>query len=99
MNRTELAQRVAEDLGMTQAEGTKAVNAVLFHIANATLNERALGARIIGFGRFTAKKRPARRGRNPRTGEPIKIPARVGITFSPAKALKDRLNQRNGDHL
>lgn len=47
---------------------------------------------IPGLGKFVAKERPARTGRNPKTGDPVEIPASVAVTFKPAKALKDYLN-------
>ena len=45
-----------------------------------------------GFGTFELKKRDARTGRNPRTGEPVEIAASTSVAFKPAKALKDALN-------
>lgn len=86
MNRTELAQRVAEDLGMTQAEGTKAVSTVLRHIVEAVRSDPA-GARIGDFGIFTVVEVPARIMRNPRSGEPVNVPAGRRVKFRPSSKL------------
>lgn len=68
---------------------------LLLNIALAEI-ERALFAgqpvTLHGFGTFEIKKREARTGRNPRTGEPVEIAASTTVTFKPAKALKDSLN-------
>ena len=47
---------------------------------------------VTGFATFTAKKKAAKTGRNPRTGEPVKIPARVAVTVKAGSKLKDALN-------
>jgi DNA-binding protein HU-beta len=52
---------------------------------------------LMGFGSFQAKERAARTGRNPRTGEPIDIPAMKAPTFTAAKALKDFVNGKEGE--
>jgi len=93
MNRTELEKNVAAELGLSQADGVKAVEAVLSNIVFAVKTEPE-GARIGGFGFFTAQKKPARTGRNPRTGETIEIPASVGVKFKPAGDLKKILNDQ-----
>ena len=68
------------------------------HVFNSALAEikRSLlaGNPVIlhGFGTFEIKKRDARTGRNPRTGEPVEIAASTSVAFKPAKALKDSLN-------
>ena len=68
------------------------------HVFNSALAEieRALLAgqpvTLHGFGTFEIKKRDARTGRNPRTGEPVEIAASTSVAFKPAKALKDSLN-------
>ena len=93
MNRTELEKNVAAELGLSQAKGAKAVDAVLNHIVMAVQHDPD-GARIGGFGFFTAQKKPARTGRNPRTGETIEIPASVAVKFKPAGELKKALNGR-----
>jgi DNA-binding protein HU-beta len=65
----------------------KAVGAALFDEVSA-----GKGIRWGGLGSFKIRQRKPRKGRNPRTGEEVQIPARKAITFSPAKALKQRLN-------
>ena len=68
------------------------------HVFNSALAEieRSLLAgkpvTLQGFGTFEIKKRDARTGRNPRTGEPVEIAASTSVAFKPAKALKDALN-------
>jgi DNA-binding protein HU-beta len=63
------------------------VGAVIFDVLSG-----GEGVRWRGVGSFKVRRRKPRKGRNPRTGEELQIPARKVITFSPAKALKERLN-------
>lgn len=87
MNKSELVKAVAADAGMTQADAGKAIDAVV-KVVSDTLKKGDTVA-IAGFGTFAPKKREAREGRNPRTGDPVKIPARTTASFKPSAALKD----------
>ncbi len=90
MNNSDLADAIAGELGLTKADARKAVDAVFSAIAAAAAagDEIALN----GFGKFKVKESAAREGRNPATGETIQIAASKKLGFSPAKAVKDRLN-------
>jgi DNA-binding protein HU-beta len=87
MNKSDLIKAVANDAGLTQADANKAIDATLSIIEKAM--KKGDQVAITGFGTFAAKKRPARLGRNPRTGEAVKIKARTSATWKPSAALKD----------
>ena len=87
MNKGELTKAVAEAADMSQAEAGRAVDAVFDSIAGAVKNRDSVA--IAGFGTFVAKTRGAREGRNPATGETIKIKEKTSAAFRPAGALKD----------
>ncbi|MBB4659496.1 HU family DNA-binding protein [Parvularcula dongshanensis] len=90
MNKNEFVDRVADMAGMTKADAGKAVDAVFDAITEAL--KKGDDVRIVGFGTFSASKRAAREGRNPRTGETIQIAASNQPKFSAGKGLKDALN-------
>lgn len=87
MNKGELTKAVAEAANMTQAEAGRAVDAVFDAIAGAVKKRHQVA--IAGFGTFVAKTRGAREGRNPATGDKIKIAEKTSAAFKPASALKD----------
>ncbi|MCP4688971.1 MAG: HU family DNA-binding protein [Desulfobacterales bacterium] len=89
MNKTDLINEVAEVVS-TKKEAKEAVELVFSAITDALKDGEP--ASIMGFGTFKPVKRKARKGRNPRTGEKIKIAARKAARFVPGKALKDALN-------
>ena len=72
VNKNELVDAVAAATGLTKADAEKAVEAVFDAIADAL--KKGLEVRLVGFGTFSVTKRAASEGRNPRTGEKIKIP-------------------------
>ena len=90
VNKTELIDAVAEGADISKAAATRAVDTMLDSISKtlATGNQVTL----VGFGTFSVKARAARTGRNPRTGEPIDIPAAKVPGFKAGKALKDAVN-------
>lgn len=90
MNKNEFVERVSEHADMTKADAAKAVDAVFDSITEAL--KKGDDVRIVGFGTFSAAKRAAREGRNPRTGETIQIKASNQPKFSAGKGLKDALN-------
>ena len=90
MNKGDLVSAVADDAGITKGQAQDAVDSVLQNI-ESTLQGGAK-VTLIGFGTFSVSHRDARQGRNPRTGQPIKIPARKVARFTPGKALKDAIN-------
>lgn len=90
VNKTELVANVAETAGLTKKDAEKAVNALFTTVQQALIEGDKI--QIIGFGTFEVKERAARTGRNPRTGEDIKIPASKNPVFKAGKALKDAVN-------
>ncbi len=87
MNKSDLVKALAGDTGLTQADANKALDAMLEIVTSAI--KKGDQVAITGFGTFAAKKRPARDGRNPRTGETVKIKARTSAVWKPSAALKD----------
>ena len=90
MNRSELESRVAERTGMGSSAAKGTVDSVFAVIAETLASGE--DARISGFGVFGARARPARTGRNPRTGDSVSIAASTVPTFKPGKVLKDAVN-------
>jgi DNA-binding protein HU-beta len=90
MNKGELIEAVAAAADLTKADATKAVEAFIDTVTR-TLKKGDQVA-IIGFGSFSVKSRAARQGRNPKSGEPINIPASRVPGFKAGKALKDAVN-------
>ena len=90
MTKAELVQFIAEKADLTKAVASDALDAVLEGIVKG-LKENGK-VTLVGFGTFSAKEREAREGRNPQTGETVKIQARVVAGFKPGNKLKDSLN-------
>ncbi|ADM10452.1 Bacterial nucleoid DNA-binding protein HU-beta [Parvularcula bermudensis HTCC2503] len=90
MNKNEFVDRVAAIADITKADAGRTVDAVFDAITEALKNGDDV--RIVGFGTFSSSRRPAREGRNPRTGETIQIKASNQPKFSAGKGLKDALN-------
>lgn len=89
MNKADLIDEVAKVVG-TKKDAQAAVECVFASIADALKKDDSIT--LVGFGTFKVDKRKARKGRNPRTGEPLDIPARNVPKFTPGKALKDAVN-------
>ena len=90
MNKTDLINVVAAEAGLSKKDSEAAVNATLAAIANAL--KEGDKVQLIGFGTFEVKDVAAREGRNPKTGEVIKIDACKKPAFSASKSLKDLVN-------
>ena len=90
MNKNDLISQVADDAGLSKADATKAVDAILDNIAGSLSNGGEV--RLVGFGTFSVTHRKATTGRNPRTGEAIQIKASNQPKFKAGKALKDAVN-------
>lgn len=90
MTKAELVDYIAEKADLTKADAARALEAVMEGVT-AGLKE-AGKVTLVGFGTFTAKEREAREGRNPQTGETVKIAARVVPGFKAGSKLKDALN-------
>lgn len=89
MNKGELIEAIAKDADLTKAQAQAALDSVVKHVKK-TLKKNGK-VTLVGFGTFSATKRAARTGRNPQTGQPIRIPARKVPKFTAGKALKDAI--------
>ena len=90
MNKAEFIEAVAGAADLSRADAGRAVDAVIATITNAL--KKGDSVTLVGFGTFDVRKRAARTGRNPRTGEEIKIAASMNTRFKAGKALKDAVN-------
>ena len=90
MNKTELVDHIAKTADISKAAATRALDATM-NAVKTTLKKNGT-VTLVGFGTFSVGKRAARSGRNPRTGETIKIKSAKVPKFRPGKALKDALN-------
>ena len=90
MNKTEFIAAIAEEAGLSKTDAAKAVKA----FTDVVVEEMKKGEKIqlVGFGTFEVAERAARTGKNPQTGEAIKIPASKAPKFKAGKALKDVVN-------
>ena len=87
MNKSDIVSRAAAQSSLSRAAAESVVNAVFAAIGDGLAQDETVA--IAGFGTFSIKKRPARAGRNPRTGERITIAASVVPAFKASKALRD----------
>jgi DNA-binding protein HU-beta len=90
MNKSDLIDAIAESAGLSKADAGRALDGVVDAITGALKAGSAVS--LVGFGTFSVRDRAARTGRNPRTGETIKIAASKNPAFKAGKALKDAVN-------
>jgi DNA-binding protein HU-beta len=90
MSKKDLVNQIAEEAGITKDQANKAIDALVQSITKSLANREEV--RLPGFGTFLISDRKARDGRNPSTGEAIKIPAAKQPKFRPSQALKDAAN-------
>ena len=90
MNKGELIGKVAENANLTKAQASEAVNCVLDAIKGSLKDDDKVA--ILGFGTFSVTHKPARTGRNPRTGESMQIKAKNVVKFKPGKELAESVN-------
>jgi DNA-binding protein HU-beta len=90
MTKADLIENMAKDAAISKAETKKALNSLVDSITK-TLKKKDGKVTIVGFGTFSKIRRKARKGRNPQTGEEIKIKARNAVKFKAGKALKDAI--------
>ncbi len=90
MNKDDLIAAVANDAGLTKSDAARVVDSVFDTIASTLA--RNDDVRVTGFGTFAVTRRAARDGRNPRTGDKIRIPASNQAKFKAGKALKEAIN-------
>jgi DNA-binding protein HU-beta len=87
MTKAQLVEKMAKDAGVSKTAANKALDSFLVSVKKG-LKKKNGKVTLVGFGTFSKVRRKARKGRNPRTGEPIKIKASNTVTFKPGKALK-----------
>jgi DNA-binding protein HU-beta len=92
MTKAELLESIASSTGVTRSQAETVLSQFFSTVTQAA--KRGDKAGWPGFGSFSASKRGARTGRNPRTGEPVKIAASTGIKFSPSSTLKQEMNAK-----
>lgn len=90
MNKADFIGAVADAAELSKADSGRAIDAVIEVIKKAL--KKGDSVSLVGFGTFEVRKRAARTGRNPRTGENIKIKASKNPSFKAGKALKDAVN-------
>jgi len=92
MNKADLIERIAKDAGVTKSQAETAISSLLAGIEG----DLKKGGRVtlVSFGTFSVGSRKARTGRNPRTGQPLKIAARKVAKFSPGAELKAAVNRK-----
>ena len=95
MNRAELVERIAETAEVTKAAAERALGACLEAIASSLEKDEPVV--LVNFGTFVVRESPAREGRNPQTGEKIKIRAAKRVGFKAGKALKEAVKNVKKD--
>ncbi|WP_434353007.1 HU family DNA-binding protein [Psychrobacter sp. HD31] len=91
MNKSELIDNIATEAGLNKIQAGDALNAFMETVGKTL--EKGDSISLVGFGTFSVKERKARTGRNPRTGQELKIPASKVPSFKAGKGLKERVNQ------
>lgn len=89
MNKTELIAKIAEDAGITKVQATSSLNSFIEGVTKTLKKGDKLT--LVGFGTFSVSKRAARKGRNPFTGESIKIKAKKVAKFKASKELSGKM--------
>jgi DNA-binding protein HU-beta len=90
VNKNDLIASVSDGASLSKADAAKAVDAVFDSITGSL--KSGTEVRLVGFGTFSVTRRQASQGRNPRTGEPIQIPASNQPKFKAGKGLKEAVN-------
>jgi len=90
MNKSELIEAIADKADVPKAQAGRVLDALAAVVGDALAEGEQIS--LVGFGTFLVRERPARSGRNPRTGETIQIAASKTPSFKAGKALKDRVN-------
>jgi len=88
MTKAELVEKAAKDANVSKVAAAAALNSFMDSVTMA-LKKKSGKVTLVGFGTFSKVRRKARNGRNPQTGDPIKIKAHNVVKFSPGKKLKD----------
>ncbi|HWW06051.1 HU family DNA-binding protein [Collimonas sp.] len=93
MNKTELIDAIASDADISKAGAQRVLDSLINNVIKAVTSGDTV--QLVGFGSFSSGKRAARVGRNPRTGEEIKIAAAKTVKFTAGKGFKDAVNKKN----
>jgi integration host factor subunit beta len=91
MIKADLITKISKDLSIPKQEAEIGVNLFFETIKEAILRGEEIEVR--GFGSFRFRNRPSRAGRNPRTGDPVKVPSKKVLYFKPSKLLKELINK------
>ena len=91
MNKAMLIDKIANDAGITKSAAATAVESMIDGVTRSLKKNQRVT--LVGFGTFGVSKRKARTGRNPQTGETIKIKAKKAVRFKPGKQLEAALNK------
>jgi DNA-binding protein HU-beta len=91
MNKAILIDKIARDAGITKTAAATAIESLIDGVSGALKKNQRVT--LAGFGTFCVSKRRARTGRNPQTGETIKIKAKKAVRFKPGKQLEGALNR------
>ena len=90
MTKAELVEKMAKDADISKVAASAALNSFMGGVTKA-LKKKDGKVTLVGFGAFSKVRRKARKGRNPQTGEPIKIKARNVVKFKPGKTLRESI--------
>jgi integration host factor subunit beta len=91
MTKKDMAKAIAEEMGLTQIQAKEIVQRVFDGITETLVQEGRIELR--NFGVFEVKKRKPRKARNPRTGEKVKVPARLVVTFKPGLKMEEQISK------
>jgi nucleoid DNA-binding protein len=91
VTKKEMAKAIAEAMGILQTQAQEIMQRVFDRITETLVREGRIELR--NFGVFEVKKRKPRKARNPRTGENVKVPARLVVTFKPGREMEQRVGQ------
>jgi nucleoid DNA-binding protein len=91
MTKKDMANVIAQEMGLTQIQAKEVIQRVFDSITATLLNEGRIELR--NFGVFEVKRRRPRRGRNPRTGEKVAVPAKLVVTFKQGREMEARVGQ------
>jgi len=90
MTKAEIVEQMAKDAGISKVAANAALNSFTANVTKA-LKKKNGKVTLVGFGTFIKTRRKARKGRNPQTGEPIKIKAANVVKFRPGKKLRESI--------
>ena len=94
MTKKEIVKQIADKVGLTQVETKEVVQKTFEAIIDAIATEDHIELR--NFGVFEVKKRAPRKARNPRTGEPVDVPAKKVVVFKPGRKMEEMVQSPSG---